>query len=101
VSPAHAGRRTSAATGKDELGRALGRQLRRARDNANLSRADVHAATGVSESHIEKIERGDVADPGVFVVAAIARKSGVGLERLIRAAEQEAARAGGPARKTH
>lgn len=92
VSPARPGRRASAATGKDALGRALGHQPRQARDAAGLSRAQVYAATGVSESHIEKIELGDVADPGVFIVAALARASGIPVDRVLRAAEQEVAR---------
>jgi transcriptional regulator with XRE-family HTH domain len=88
MAEARAGRRSSSASGKDVLGRALGGELRKARESAGLSRAKVAAATGISEGHIEKIENGRIAEPGVFAVAALARASRTNVDRLVRAAER-------------
>jgi transcriptional regulator with XRE-family HTH domain len=65
-------------------GLALGRALQRAR--AGRSAADVAHAAGISVDTLRKIERGAIATPAFFTVAALARVLRVDLAELAETA---------------
>lgn len=67
-----------------ERGLALGRILQRAR--GGRSAADVAQQAGISLDTLRKIERGAIAAPTFFTVAALARTLGLDLTALADAA---------------
>ncbi|MDQ1176327.1 helix-turn-helix transcriptional regulator [Microbacterium sp. SORGH_AS_0421] len=58
--------------------------LRRAREQAKLSRAELAARSGVNASTIQKIEDGRSANPGVFTVAALAVALDLDISDVVR-----------------
>jgi transcriptional regulator with XRE-family HTH domain len=76
--------RTPLTPGERERGLALGRALQRAR--GERSAAEVALAAGISLDTLRKIERGAIAAPTFFTVAALARVLGVDLTELADAA---------------
>ncbi|WP_103564436.1 helix-turn-helix domain-containing protein [Actinomadura rubteroloni] len=69
-----------------DRGRALGRVLRAAR--GPRSAAAVATAAGISLDTLRKIERGAIAVPAFFTVAALARVLDLDLAALARDLEQ-------------
>ncbi len=69
-------------------GLALGRMLQRAR--AGRSAAEVAHAAGISVDTLRKIERGAIATPAFFTVAALARVLRIELSALAETALTEA-----------
>ena len=63
-----------------ERGRSLGSELQKARGKKKA--ADVAAESGISIDTLRKLERGGVADPGFFLVGAVARALRVRLDTL-------------------
>jgi transcriptional regulator with XRE-family HTH domain len=72
--------RTPLTEAERERGRALGQALQRAR--AGRSAAEVAMLAGVSLDTLRKIERGAIATPAFFTVAALARVLGLDLAAL-------------------
>lgn len=68
-------------------GERLGRLLRAAR--ADKSMAEVAAAAGISVETLRKIERGRIATPAFFTVAAIAGAVGLSLDAVCAAVDAE------------
>ena len=66
--------------GERERGVALGRALQRARGARTA--AEVASAAGISLDTLRKIERGAIATPAFFTVAAVARVLELDLDRL-------------------
>jgi transcriptional regulator with XRE-family HTH domain len=71
-------------------GLALGRMLQRAR--AGRSAADVAHAAGISVDTLRKIERGAIATPAFFTVAALARVLRIELAELAETTLADASR---------
>jgi transcriptional regulator with XRE-family HTH domain len=65
-----------------ERGLALGRALQRAR--GSRSAADVARTAGISLDTLRKIERGAIATPAFFTVAALARVLALDLSTLAK-----------------
>lgn len=63
-------------------GVALGRRVATLRAAAGLTQADLAKTSGVTIHSIQKLEHGDVASPGFFAVADIARALGTPLDHL-------------------
>lgn len=63
-------------------GRALAAQLRELRRERSWSRARLATASGVSERTLTRLETEGTADPGFFVVAALAAALGESLDDL-------------------
>jgi len=80
------GRPTREARSREDLARAVVVTLRRARDDAGLTRRRLSELSGVSGHTIAKIEQTAVTDPGFAVVAAIARALELPLDDLVRRA---------------
>ena len=80
------GRPTRGARSREHLARAVVVALRRARDDAGLTRKRLSELSGVSGHTIAKIEQAAVTDPGFAVVASIARALELSLDELVRRA---------------
>lgn len=63
-----------------ERGERLGRLLRAARGDRNIS--EVAAAAGISAETLRKIETGRIPTPAFFTVSAVASVLGVSLDAL-------------------
>lgn len=50
----------------------VGQRIRRAREGAELSYREVRAVTGLALSHLQRLERGQVAEPSPRVLWALA-----------------------------
>ncbi|HWT04185.1 MAG TPA: helix-turn-helix transcriptional regulator [Xanthomonadales bacterium] len=61
----------------------IGERIRAARGAANLSQADLALRVGVAQAAISRIERDETQDPGVLIVAGIAKALGVSLDQLV------------------
>lgn len=61
----------------------LGKRLQTARRQAGLTQQELCQKAGLSYSTLAKIERGAIASPSVFTVAAIAEATGVPLNHLL------------------
>ena len=61
----------------------IGERIRAARGAANLSQADLAQRVGVAQAAISRIERDETQDPGVLIVAGIAKALGVSLDQLV------------------
>ena len=61
----------------------IGERIRTARSAANLSQADLAQRVGVAQAAISRIERDETQDPGVLIVAGIAKALGVSLDQLV------------------
>lgn len=72
--------RTPLTEDQRDRGKALGMVLRAAR--GPRSAAEVAHASGVPLDTLRKIERGAIAGPAFFTVAALAREVGLGLDQL-------------------
>ncbi|HEY2795827.1 MAG TPA: helix-turn-helix transcriptional regulator [Micromonosporaceae bacterium] len=72
--------RTPLTADERERGLALGRRLQRAR--GRRSAAEVALAAGISLDTLRKIERGAIATPAFFTVAALAEVLGLDLGEL-------------------
>jgi transcriptional regulator with XRE-family HTH domain len=72
--------RTPLTIGERERGLALGRRLQAAR--GRRSAAEVAMAAGISLDTLRKIERGAIATPAFFTVAALAGVLGLDLGEL-------------------
>jgi len=72
--------RTPLTAADRERGLALGRALQRAR--GGRSAADVALRAGISLDTLRKIERGAIATPAFFTVAALANVLGLDLTEL-------------------
>jgi transcriptional regulator with XRE-family HTH domain len=72
--------RTPLTPDERERGVALGRALQNARGGRNA--AEVALRAGISLDTLRKIERGAIATPAFFTVAALARVLGVNLAAL-------------------
>lgn len=64
----------------------LGQTIRRARVAGELSYGDVREATGLAKSHLQRLERGEVAKPSPDVLRRLAQGLGVDYSTLMRAA---------------
>ena len=73
-----------------ERGRSLGWQLQRAR--GRRSAAEVAFKAGISLDTLRKIERGAIATPAFFTVAALARVLEIDLNRLAGITTEEPGR---------
>jgi transcriptional regulator with XRE-family HTH domain len=62
----------------------IGERIRIARGAANLSQADLAQRVGVAQAAISRIERDETHDPGVLIVAGIAKALGVSLDQLVQ-----------------
>lgn len=62
----------------------IGERIRIARGAANLSQADLAQRVGVAQAAISRIERDETRDPGVLIVAGIAKALGVSLDQLVQ-----------------
>ncbi|WP_019632691.1 helix-turn-helix domain-containing protein [Actinomadura atramentaria] len=78
--------RTPLTADERDRGRALGQVLRAARGPRTA--ADVAAAAGISLDTLRKIERGAIAVPAFFTVAALARVLDLDLAALARDLER-------------
>lgn len=65
------------------FGAQVGRVLRRARQNQDLSGSSLAALSGVSIDAIRSIESGRVASPGLLVSSRISRALSLSLDDLI------------------
>lgn len=65
---------------------ALGARLREARAAAELSYRDVRDLTGLALSHLQRLERGQVAEPSPAVLKKLAEALGVPYVDLMRRA---------------
>lgn len=81
--------RTPLTSAERERGLALGRALQQAR--GDRSAAEVAQAARISLDTLRKIERGAIAAPTFFTVAALARVLGLDLTDLAELTEREAA----------
>ncbi len=72
--------RTPLTRDERDRGLALGRALQRAR--GERSAADVAASAGIALDTLRKIERGAIATPAFFTVAAVARVLDLDLHTL-------------------
>jgi len=61
----------------------LGKRLQDARRQAGLTQQELCHQAGLSYSTLAKIERGAIASPSVFTVAAIAQATGASVEELL------------------
>ena len=61
----------------------IGGRIRTARAAAHLSQADLAQRVGVAQAAISRIERDETQDPGVLIVAGIARALGLTLDQLV------------------
>ncbi len=61
----------------------IGARVRKARAAANLSQADLAQRVGVAQAAISRIEREQTQDPGVLIVAGIAKALGLTLDQLV------------------
>ncbi len=61
----------------------IGARIRKARAAANLSQADLAQRVGVAQAAISRIERDETQDPGVLIVAGIAKALGLTLDELV------------------
>jgi DNA-binding Xre family transcriptional regulator len=63
----------------------------------DVSRADLAAATGIPEKTLQRLEAGEISNPGIRHVMAIAKALGCAPREIIepawRATERDAARA--------
>lgn len=66
----------------------LGRTIREARSRADLSLRDLNAASGVGLSHLVRLEKGRVDQPGPDTLRRLAGVDALGLDytRLMREA---------------
>lgn len=80
--------RTPLTKAERERGLVLGRTLQRAR--GNRSAAEVAQLAGISLDTLRKIERGAIAVPTFFTVAALARTLGLDLTTLADAVTADA-----------
>jgi transcriptional regulator with XRE-family HTH domain len=64
----------------------LGHRLRAAREARELSYRDLREATGLALSHLQRLERGVVAEPAPSTLRALSRALGVSYEELMAAA---------------
>jgi transcriptional regulator with XRE-family HTH domain len=90
--------RTPLTPGERERGLALGQALQRAR--GPRSAAEVAMAAGISLDTLRKIERGAIAAPTFFTVAALARVLDLDLTALADTLTADAPAAGVSARGT-
>ncbi len=67
----------------DDLSARLAKRCRSVRDRKKLSLMDVFNATGVSISHVQKIERG-VLNPRLSTLAKLAKAYDMTLSALLR-----------------
>jgi putative transcriptional regulator len=63
--------------------RKIGERIREARAAAGLSQADLAERAGVAQAAISRIERDETQDPGVLIVAGIAKALGTSLDELV------------------
>jgi len=61
----------------------IGERIHDARSAAGLSQADLARRVGVAQAAISRIERDETQDPGVLIVAGIAKALGVSLDQLV------------------
>ena len=52
----------------------------------NKTLREVEKATGITNAHLSQLENGDVQNPGIFTIKAIADYYGVSLDELIKKA---------------
>ena len=74
--------RTALTVLQKRAGHALGRALQASRDGRTAE--SVARAAGIGVDTLRKLERGVVATPGFFLVAALAHELGLDLDRLAR-----------------
>jgi transcriptional regulator with XRE-family HTH domain len=74
----HAVNQRQLRAGRRELLRALGRDFRRAREDAGRSQAVIASAAGMSQAHLSRIEAGN-AEPSIEAVMAVAAALGCDL----------------------
>mgnify|MGYP006288320453 CR=1 FL=1 len=72
---------------EDELARAFGEVLRKARQEARLSQEELAARSGLHRTYISQFERGQKS-PSLTVVAGLARSLGLTASELVGAAEE-------------
>ncbi len=61
----------------------IGARIREARAAASLSQAELAQRVGVAQAAISRIERDETQDPGVLIVAGIAKALGLTLDQLV------------------
>ena len=61
----------------------IGQRVRAARVAATLSQAQLAQRVGVAQAAISRIERDETRDPGVLIVAGIARALDLSLDELV------------------
>lgn len=72
---------------EDELARAFGEVLRKARQEAKLSQEELAARSGLHRTYVSQLERGQKS-PSLTVVAGLARSLGMKAHDLVRVAEE-------------
>lgn len=77
---------------KDYSRMSLGERLLHARESLGFSQTRLAKRSRVTQAAISRIERGETADPGVFVVAALAKALGIGIDALLQRAPMPASR---------
>ena len=70
-------------------GKRLGKAIKEKREASQMSGEDVAANAGIPIDTLRGLEQGRVADPGVFVVAAVASAMGCDVADLVAAANPE------------
>jgi transcriptional regulator with XRE-family HTH domain len=61
----------------------IGARIHQARTAGGLSQAGLAQRVGVAQAAISRIERDETQDPGVLIVAGIAKALGVSLDQLV------------------
>ncbi|MCY3634005.1 MAG: helix-turn-helix transcriptional regulator [bacterium] len=69
-------------------GEELGKEIQRKRQASRRSSAEIAVDAGMSIDTLRGLEQGRVADPGVFVIAAIASALGCGVDELVSTANR-------------
>jgi transcriptional regulator with XRE-family HTH domain len=71
------------------LAPALGRRLRRAREDRNTTRDKLGSDAGIAVSTIAKLESGRITEPGFFTVWVICRALSYDFEDLFKGLESD------------
>ncbi len=67
----------------------LGKRVQAARLAAGLSQGQLAERAGIAQAAISRIERGETVEPGVFVVAALARALDTTMDELVSGDRRE------------
>ena len=69
-------------------GEELGKEIQRKRQASQKSGEEIALDAGISIDTLRGLEQGRVADPGIFVISAIASALGCEIDELVAAANQ-------------